>query len=84
MQDAAQTLKPLAQILDQRIQDGPWLAGDDFTFADVFTGHLLYRYNVLDFDKAPTPALDAYYARLVDRPAFAKHVMVDFETLRLV
>ena len=84
VQDAAQTLKPLAQILDQRIQDGPWLAGADFTFADVFVGHLLYRYNVLDFDKAPTPALDAYYARLVNRPAFAKHVMVDFETLRLV
>lgn len=84
VQDAAQALKPLARILNYRLRRGPWLAGEDFGFADVFVGHLLYRYNVLDFDKAATPALDAYYARLVGRPAFARHVMVDFEVLRLV
>ena len=84
VQDAAEALKPLARILNDRLGDRVWLAGDDFTFADIFIGHLLYRYNVLNFDKAPTPSLDAYYARLVDRPAFARHVMVDFEVLRLV
>ena len=68
---AAQALKPLARILNYRLHHGPWLAGPDFTFADVFVGHLLYRYNVLDFDKAETPALDAYYARLVGRPSFS-------------
>ena len=84
IQPAADALKPLAKILDQRIGDGPWLAGPDFSFADIWAGHLLYRYNVLTFDKTPTPALDAYYSRLVDRPAYARHVMVDFEVLRLV
>ena len=34
-------------------------------------GHLLYRYYSLDFDRAETPALDAYYARLKARPAYA-------------
>lgn len=84
VKDAAEALEPLALILNDRLKEGPWMAGADFTFADVFAGHLLYRYNVLDFAKASTPALDAYYARLVSRPAFAKHVMVDFESLRRV
>ena len=84
VQDAAEALKPLARILDARIGQGPWMAGEEFTFADIWAGHLLYRYNVLNFDKAETPALDAYYARLVERPAYRRHVMVDFEVLRLV
>ena len=84
VQPAAEALKPLARILDTRLGRGPWLAGEDFTFADLWTGHLLYRYNVLNFDKTATPNLDAYYARLTERPAYRQHVMVDFEVLRLV
>lgn len=75
-------LKPLAQRLDARIGDGPWLGGAELSFADVMVGHLLYRYYSLDFDRAETPALDAYYARLKARPAYAEHVMVSYEPLR--
>lgn len=84
VQAAAEAIKPHMQALDARIGTGPWLAGDDFTFADLWTGHLLYRYNELVFDKADTPNLDAYYARLTQRPAFAEHVMVSFEPLRML
>lgn len=83
VQAAAEAIKPHMQALDARIGDGPWLAGEDFTFADLWTGHILYRYHVLKFDKATTPNLDAYYERLTQRPAFAEHVMVSFETLRM-
>ncbi|MEL7469624.1 MAG: glutathione S-transferase family protein [Pseudomonadota bacterium] len=83
VQAAAEAIKPHMAALDARIADGPWLAGGDFTFADLWTGHLLYRYNVLTFDKIATPSLDAYYQRLTLRPAFAEHVMVSFEPLRM-
>ena len=79
---AAEALKPLMKILDDRLGAGPWLAGNSITIADIWTGHLLYRYDALVFDKTSTPAVDAYYARLQDRPAFAEHVMVSFEPLR--
>ncbi len=82
VQDAAEVVKSLMTMLDHRLGDGPWLAGDRFTFADIFTGHLLYRYQTLVFDKARTPRLDAYYARLTLRPAFSEHVMVSYEPLR--
>ncbi|MEO1492256.1 MAG: glutathione S-transferase family protein [Pseudomonadota bacterium] len=84
VQDAADALKPLIGMLEHRLGDGPWLAGEDFTFADIFTGHLLYRYQTLVFDKVRTPRLDAYYARLTLRPAFSEHVMVSYEPLRIV
>ena len=84
VQAAAEAVKPMFRILDERIGQGPWMAGEDFTFADLWTGHLLYRYATLNFDKAETPNLDAYYARLTERPAFAEHVMVSYEPLRMV
>ncbi|MEM9063092.1 MAG: glutathione S-transferase family protein [Pseudomonadota bacterium] len=84
VQAAAEAIKPHMAALDARLGNGPWLAGEDFTFADLWTGHLLYRYNALTFDKAATPNLDGYYQRLTERPAFAEHVMVSFEVLRMV
>lgn len=82
VQAAADAIKPLMKILDQRVGAGPWMAGPNFTFADIWTGHLLYRYQTLVFDKAPTPNIDAYYERLTGRPAYAEHVMVSYEPLR--
>ena len=69
-------------LLEARVGDGPWLGGEHLTFADVMAGTLLYRYMTLDFAKAPTPAIDAWYDRLSRRPAYAAHVMVSYESLR--
>jgi glutathione S-transferase len=79
----AAQLKKLAGIADKRIGKGPYLAGADFTFADIPFGHLLYRYYTMPFEKTATPNLDAYYGRLQKRPAFAEHVMVSYEPLRV-
>lgn len=79
---ATADLARFAPMLDARIGEGPWLGGGDFTFADILAGHQLYRYYTLPFERAPTPNLDAYYARLQNRPAFAEHVMVSYESLR--
>ena len=82
----AEALIALLPRLDARLgtrsDDGPWLGGQEPCFADVLTGHLLYRYMTLDFVKAPTPAIDACYARLTERPAFRDHVMVSYDSLR--
>jgi glutathione S-transferase len=69
-------------ILEDRIGDGPWLLGRDFTLADISVGHLLYRYFTLEIVRAERPRLAAYYHRLTERPAFAEHVMVSYEPLR--
>jgi len=79
---AIEAVKPIARLLDDRIGDGPWLAGDVFTFGDILTGNLLYRYFEHDFDRADTPALRAYYDRLRTRPAYLEHNCVSYEPLR--
>lgn len=75
-------IAPLAAMLDARLGQGPWLAGEEFTFADILTGHVLYRYFALPFARADLPNLAAYYARLCARPAYAQHVCVSYEPLR--
>ena len=78
----ARTLATLMPRLDARLGDGPWLNGEKLCFADIIIGHVLYRYKTLDFERAATPNLDAYYARLTERPAYAEHVMVSYDSLR--
>jgi len=80
---AVEELKPVARRLDARLREAPYLGGERLNFADIMCGHLLYRYATLDFEKAETPALDAYYARLLERPAYRDHVMVSYEPLRV-
>ena len=78
----AKEIARLAAILDERLGKGSYLGGDTLAFADITVGNLLYRYMTLPFEKAETPNLDAYYKRLTERPAFAEHVMVSYESLR--
>ncbi|MEP0940450.1 MAG: glutathione S-transferase family protein [Rhizobiaceae bacterium] len=72
----------LMQILDARLGDGPYLNGENFSFADFAVSHALYRYYTLDFDRAAAPNVDAYYKRMTERPAYAEHVMVDYSSLQ--
>ena len=76
-------MKRLARIADARIGAGPWLDGEAFTFADIGFGHQLYRYYTLPIERVPTPNLDAYYERLTRRPAYARHVMVSYDSMRV-
>ena len=78
----AERMKPLAAMLDRRLADAPYLGGEEISFADIMAGTPLYRYRTMEFERAPTPHLDAYYARLNERQAFRDHVMVSYESLR--
>lgn len=75
-------IAPLAQMLADRIGRGPYLGGEELTWADIMAGHLLYRYYDLTFDRADLPGLRAYYDRLCNRPAYRTHVCVSYEPLR--
>jgi glutathione S-transferase len=68
-------------ILEAQIGATPWVLGDDFTVADILVGHQLYRYFTIDIPRPDRPGIADYYARLVQRPAFARHVMVSYAPL---
>lgn len=69
-------------IAEQQLARHPFLAGDAFSLADIQFGHVLYRYYDIAINRKPLPHLRAYYARLMQRPAFQKHVMVSYDKLR--
>jgi glutathione S-transferase len=71
----------LLRILAARLGEGPWLAGSDFTFADLAVAYLLYRYYTLPIARTTIPGIAAYYARLQERPAFRAHAMIDYTSL---
>ncbi|MCG6113669.1 MAG: glutathione S-transferase family protein [Mesorhizobium sp.] len=80
---ASGRMKNLASMLDARLADTTFLGGNDISFADIMVGTPLYRYFTLDFVRADTPNLTAYYERLQQRPAYREHVMVSYESLRV-
>ena len=54
---------------------GPYLAGTDFTLADIPAGFVVHRWFALHRVERPAlPALERYYALLSERPAFRQHV----------
>lgn len=72
----------MLKIADAQLQKSAWLAGDDFTLADIQLGHLLYRYFDIEIDRNPPDRIVAYYEKLKQRPCFQEHVMVSYAELR--
>lgn len=79
-----ETLNRFLAIADTRLENNAFIAGPDFTLADIQMGHCLYRYFDIDIPRRGFPHLQAYYERLCARPAFRRHVMVDYEELRVL
>lgn len=79
---AVSRMQGLAKIIDARLAEAPFLGGESLAFGDCIFGTLLYRYFTLDFDRADAPHLRAYYDRLCARPAYARHAMVSYDSLR--
>ncbi|WP_291969816.1 glutathione S-transferase family protein [Candidatus Symbiopectobacterium sp.] len=69
-------------IAEQQLASHPFLSGDAFSLADIQFGHVLYRYHDIGINRKPLPHLRAYYAKLMQRPAFQEHVMVSYDELR--
>lgn len=80
--EAVRKLDHFLGIAEARLAKGRYLAGDDFTLADIQFGHVLFRYFDIEIARPPRPGLEGYYARLTERLAFRKHVMVSYEELR--
>lgn len=79
---AVTRMQGLAKMIEARLAESPYLGGDDIAFGDCIFGALLYRYFTLPFERADAPNLRAYYDRLTQRPAYATHAMVSYESLR--
>jgi len=55
---------------------------DRLTMGDIPMGALLYRYFTLEIDRPRLPRLEAWYARLCERPAYRGGVMRSYDELK--
>ncbi|MCB1386308.1 MAG: glutathione S-transferase family protein [Nitratireductor sp.] len=76
-------LAAVMAIADGQLEKHGFLAGDALSVADFTFGTLLYRYFTLEFERADLPALRAYYDRLVARPAYREHAMIDYAFMKV-
>lgn len=72
----------LFRLLDRHLDGRSYLAGDRITIADVAAGTALFRYFGLDLDRPALPNVEAWHARLRERPAYRRNVEVPFEDLK--
>jgi glutathione S-transferase len=67
--------------LDAHLAQHPYVGGDHLTFADIPAGVLVYRYFEMAIERPPLPHVEAWYARLSQRPAYRLQVMRPFTEL---
>jgi glutathione S-transferase len=70
----------LFRMLDEQLGATDFLAGRGLSMADIPVGTMTYRYFAMDIRRPELPHLEAWYARLCERPAYRKHVMIAFGT----
>lgn len=70
-------------IAEMQLKKYSYLAGDNFTLADVQFGLVLFRYFDIDITRIDLPNLKLYYEGLKQRPAFREHVMISYDELRV-
>jgi glutathione S-transferase len=64
--------------LDQQLAGRAFICGEQLTMADIVNGAIAYRYMTLPIDRPELPNMQTWYARLCQRPAYQKHVMIEY------
>jgi glutathione S-transferase len=65
-----------ASILNDALAKTEFVAGQSLTIGDIATGVVAYRFFALDIERPTLSNLEAWYSRLSQRKAFARHIML--------
>ncbi|MCX5576990.1 glutathione S-transferase family protein [Kaistia terrae] len=66
----------LLAFVDRTLADQPWLSGKNFGMGDIPLGCFAYAWFEMPIERPDLPHLAAWYARLTERPAYRKTVMI--------
>ncbi|HEX2547387.1 MAG TPA: glutathione S-transferase family protein [Ramlibacter sp.] len=70
--DTVKNLVTELAILEKQLAKSPYVAGNEFTLADVAMGPIVKRCVAFPYDMPPTPHIAAWLEKLAQRPAFVK------------
>ena len=64
--------------LNRQLEGRDFISGPNLGTADIVIGAMMYRYLTLPIERPTLPAMASWYARLTARPAYRKHVMIEY------
>lgn len=73
---SARAAGEMMAILDTALARHRWLSGDDFGIGDIPMGVYAHSWFTLDIERPARPHVEAWYARLRERPAYMSTVMI--------
>lgn len=65
---------PMFDILDAQLEGRDYICGEKLTMADIPAGVMTHRWINWSPSRPTHPNVEAWHARLLERPAFQKHV----------
>ncbi|CAK9779566.1 glutathione S-transferase [Cutaneotrichosporon oleaginosum] len=68
-------MEALLKIAEGWLEKYPWFSGDSFGAGDIPLGCFLYAWFEMPIERESHPKLEAWMAKLKERPAFQKSVM---------
>ena len=68
-------------IAERQLEQHPYLAGPNFTLADIQFAHVLYRYYDIGIERRPMSVIADYYKRIERRNAYTAHVSISYDEL---
>ncbi|HYM04826.1 MAG TPA: glutathione S-transferase family protein [Stellaceae bacterium] len=74
MTAARQRCAELWAMVEHQLDGKDFIAGKNFTLADISLGIFIHRWHVYPIERPPAPRLKAWYGRLGERPGFRAHV----------
>jgi glutathione S-transferase len=64
----------LWSMVERQLERGPYIAGDEFSLADIALGMFGHRWHVYPIERPSLPWLTAWYERIAERPGFKAHI----------
>lgn len=64
--------------LNNQLEGRQYISGDSLGTADIVIGAMMFRYMTMPINRPSLQALEAWYQRLTHRPAYQKHVMIEY------
>lgn len=74
--DSARRSGAAMAIVDSYLARQPWLSGEAFGIGDIPMGVYVHTFYTLTIERPDLPHLRGWYERLIERPAYAKSVMI--------
>ncbi|MEQ9725841.1 glutathione S-transferase [Pseudomonas sp. WHRI 8822A] len=74
---ARQRCIALLELPERALGERPYLSGDSFAMGDIPLGSFIYAWFEMPIERPPQPNLQAWYARLCERPAYQRAVMTE-------